>query len=165
MLQDFKAFLIKGSVVDMAVAFMFGAAFGTVVKSLVTNVVMPPIGQVMADVDFANLFIALDGNTYATLSELEKAGAPAIKYGTFINDIIGFIILGFVIFMLVRMISKMQKKEEEKPAAPAADVVLLTEIRDALVKKPAPRKTVAKKTPAKKPIARETMTKKPAVKK
>lgn len=134
MLNDFKAFLIKGNVVDLAVGFMFGAAFATVVKSLVTNIVMPPIGMLMADVDFADLFIALDGNTYESLAALEEAGAPAIKYGTFINDAIGFILLGFVIFMLVRMISKMQKKEEAKPAAPAADIVLLTEIRDALKK-------------------------------
>ncbi len=126
---------MKGNVVDMAVGFIFGAAFGTVVKSLVTNVVMPPVGLAMADVDFANLFYALDGNTYATIAELEEAGAPAIKYGLFINDMIGFIILGFVIFMLVRMITNMQKKEEAKPAAPAADIVLLTEIRDALAKK------------------------------
>jgi len=135
MLQDFKAFLMKGNVVDMAVWFIFGAAFGTVVKSLVTNVVMPPVGQLMADVDFANLFIALDGKEYATLAALDEAGAPAIRYGAFINDFIGFILLGFVVFMLVRMITKMQKKEEEAPAAPAADIVLLTEIRDSLNKK------------------------------
>ncbi len=135
MLQDFKAFLMKGNVVDMAVWFIFGAAFGTVVKSLVENIVMPPVGQLMADVDFANLFIPLDGNEYASLAALEEAGAPAIKYGTFINDMIGFVILGFVIFILVRQVTKMQKKEEEKPAAPAEDIVLLTEIRDAMVKK------------------------------
>ncbi len=145
MLQDFKSFLMKGNVVDMAVGFIFGAAFGVLVKSLVTNIIMPPVGQAMADVDFANMFYALDGNTYATLAELEEAGAPAIKYGTFINDAIGFVILGFVIFMLVRMITNMQKKEEAKPAAPAADIVLLTEIRDALAKKPAARKAPAKK--------------------
>jgi large conductance mechanosensitive channel len=96
---------------------------------------MPPVGKLMADVDFANLFISLDGNEYASLAALEEAGAPAIKYGTFINDMIGFIMLGFVVFMLVRQVTKMQKKEEEKPAAPAADIVLLTEIRDAMVKK------------------------------
>ncbi len=135
MLKDFKAFLMKGNVVDMAVGFMFGAAFASVVKSLVSNVIMPPVGLVMADVDFANMFYALDGKEYATLAALEEAGAPAIKYGTFINDAIGFILLGFVIFMLVRSITKMQKKEEAKPAAPAADIVLLTEIRDALAKK------------------------------
>jgi len=135
MIKDFKAFLLKGNVMDMAVGFMFGAAFASVVKSLVTNVIMPPVGLVMADVDFANMFYSLDGNTYATLAALEEAWAPAIRYGTFINDAIGFILLGFVIFMLVRSISKMQKKEEAKPAAPAADIVLLTEIRDALAKK------------------------------
>ena len=135
MLNDFKAFLLKGNVMDMAVWFIFGAAFGTVVKSLVTNIVMPPVGKLMADVDFANLFVSLDGNDYASLAALEEAWAPAIKYGTFINDLIGFIMLGFVVFMLVRTVAKMQKKEEEKPAAPAADIVLLTEIRDAMTKK------------------------------
>jgi large conductance mechanosensitive channel len=145
MIQDFKAFLLKGNVVDMAVGFMFGAAFGVVVKSLVTNIVMPPVGKVMADVDFANMFYALDGNTYATLASLEEAGAPAIKYGVFINDAIGFIILGFVIFMLVRSLAKMKKKEEAKPVAPAADIVLLTEIRDALAKTPAAKKAPTKK--------------------
>ena len=135
MFKDFKTFLLKGNVLDMAVAFMFGAAFATVVKSLVNNIVMPPIGMMMADVDFTNLFIALDGKTYETLAALEEAGAPAIKYGMFINDAIGFVLLGFVIFMLVRSISKMQKKEEAKPAAPAADIVLLTEIRDLMKKK------------------------------
>ncbi len=134
MLQDFKAFLVKGNVVDMAVWFMFGAAFGTVVKSLVENIVMPPVGKLMADVDFGDLFIALDGEKYATLAALEEAGAPAIKYGTFFNDVIGFVMLGFIIFMLVRAITNMQKKEEAKPAAPAADIVLLTEIRDSLKK-------------------------------
>jgi large conductance mechanosensitive channel len=138
MIQDFKAFLLKGNVIDMAVGFMFGAAFATVVKSLVTNIIMPPIGMLMADVDFGDLYIALDGNTYASLAALEEAGAPAIKYGAFINDAIGFVILGFVIFMMVRTITKMQKKEEEAPAEPAptpADIVLLTEIRDSLAKK------------------------------
>ena len=135
MIQDFKAFLMGGNVVDMAVWFIFGAAFGTVVKSLVENIVMPPVGKLMADVDFANLFVSLDGNDYTSLAALEEAGAPAIKYGTFINDVIGFVMLGFVVFMLVRQVTKMKKKEEEKPAAPAADIVLLTEIRDAMVKK------------------------------
>lgn len=135
MLQDFKKFLIKGNVVDMAVGFMFGAAFASVVKSLVTNIVMPPIGMLMADVDFSDLFISLDGKNYESLAALEEAGAPAIKYGAFINDAIWFVLLGLVIFMLVRAIQNMQKKEEEKPAAPAEDIVLLTEIRDALAKK------------------------------
>ncbi|MCD5380910.1 large conductance mechanosensitive channel protein MscL [Candidatus Gracilibacteria bacterium] len=135
MLQDFKKFLIGGNVMDMAVGFIFGAAFGTVVKSLVSNVVMPPVGQLMAGVDFANMFYALDGKEYASLKALDEAGAPAIKYGAFINDIIGFVILGFVIFMLVRMAMKMKNKEEEKPAETPADIKLLEEIRDSLKKK------------------------------
>jgi len=135
MIEDFKAFLLKGNVIDMAVGFMFGAAFATVVKSLVTNIVMPPIGLVMADVDFANLFYALDGKEYATLAALEEAGAPAIKYGTFINDAIGFALLWFVIFMLVRAIMKMQKKADEAPKVPPTEIILLTEIRDSLAKK------------------------------
>lgn len=137
MIQDFKAFLLKGNVVDMAVGFMFGAAFASVVKSLVENVIMPPVGLLLGRVDFSNLYIALDGNTYESLAALTEAGAPAIKYGQFLNDTVSFVILGFVIFMMVRSISKMQKKEEEAPATPAptpADIVLLTEIRDALKK-------------------------------
>ena len=135
MLKDFKAFLMGGNVIDMAVWFMFGAAFASVVKSLVENIIMPPVGLLMADVDFGSLFIALDGKEYATLAALEEASAPAIKYGMFINDAIGFIILGFVIFLLVKQVTKMQAKEEAVPAAPAADVVLLTEIRDLMKKK------------------------------
>lgn len=135
MLKDFKAFLIKGNVVDMAVGFMFGAAFATVVKSFIDNVVMPPIGLILGKVDFTNLFIPLDGNTYATLADLEAAGAPAIKYGQFITDSISFVLLGFIIFLMVRAISKLQKQEEAKPTPPAEDIVLLTEIRDALVGK------------------------------
>lgn len=137
MIQDFKKFLIGGNVVDMAVGFIFGAAFGTVVKSLVDNVVMPPVWLLLGKVDFTNLFIALDGNTYATMAELEAAGAPAIKYGQFLTDTVSFVILGFVIFMLVRMVTKLKKAEEAAPSEPAPtpeDIVLLTEIRDALKK-------------------------------
>ena len=99
----------------MAVGFMFGAAFASIVKSLVTNLIMPPIGLLMGKVDFSNKFLALDGKDYPSLEALEKAGAPAIKYGQFINDVISFVILGFIIFMLVRAINKLHKKEEEAP--------------------------------------------------
>jgi large conductance mechanosensitive channel len=115
MLKEFKEFLLKGNAVDMAVGFMFGAAFASIVKSLVENLIMPPIGLLMGGVDFSNKFFALDGNEYASLEELEKAGAPAIKYGLFANDAISFLILGFVIFMLVRTLNKIQKKKEEAP--------------------------------------------------
>ncbi|MCD5384431.1 MAG: large conductance mechanosensitive channel protein MscL [Candidatus Pacebacteria bacterium] len=132
--NEFKAFLIKGNVMDMAVGFIFGAAFATVVKSLVANIVMPPIGMLMGKVDFSALYIALDGGNYATLKAAEEASAPIIKYGQFINDVIGFVILGFVIFMLIRMVGKLQKKEEEKPKETPADIRLLEEIRDSLAK-------------------------------
>ena len=116
MLDEFKKFLIKGNMVDMAVGFIFGGAFATVVKSMVANVVMPPVGLLMGKVDFSQLFIALDGKEYANMAALDKAGAPAIKYGIFINDIISFIILGFVVFMFIKAYNKM--KEPEEAAAP-----------------------------------------------
>ena len=116
MLEEFKKFLIKGNMVDMAVGFIFGGAFATVVKSLVANVIMPPIGLLMGGVDFSQLFIALDGKEYATMEALDKAAAPAIKYGQFINDTISFLILGFVMFMMVKAYNKL--KDEEPAAAP-----------------------------------------------
>ena len=116
MLDEFKKFLIKGNMVDMAVGFIFGGAFATVVKSMVANVVMPPVGLLMGKVDFSQLFIALDGKDYANMVALDKAGAPAIKYGIFINDVISFIILGFVVFMFIKAYNKM--KEPEEAAAP-----------------------------------------------
>lgn len=116
MLKEFREFLIKGNMVDMAVGFIFGAAFATLVKSLVANVIMPPVGLLLGRVDFSQIFISLDGNKYATLAELEKAGAPAIKLGAFANDAISFIILGFVIFMFIKSYNKLKKKEEAKPA-------------------------------------------------
>jgi len=111
MLKEFRDFLIKGNVVDMAVGFIFGAAFATLIKSLVTNVIMPPIGLLLGRVDFSQLFISLDGNSYATLADLEKAGAPAIKLGLFVNDTISFVILGFVMFMFIKSYNKLKKDE------------------------------------------------------
>ena len=134
MLQDFRKFLIKGNAIDMAVWFIFGVAFATFVKSFITNVIMPPIWLFMWKVDFNELFIALDGNKYESLKALEEAWAPAIKYWLVITDLISFIILGFIIFIMVRSITRMQKKEEAKPAATPADIKLLEEIRDSLKK-------------------------------
>jgi large conductance mechanosensitive channel len=114
LLEEFKKFLIKGNVVDMAIGFIFGAAFATVVKSFVNNVVMPPIGKLLGNVDFSQLFIALDGKEYASLQALEKAGAPAIKYGVFLNDLISFVILGFVVFMFIKSYNKLKEPEPEK---------------------------------------------------
>ena len=114
MFQEFKKFLIKGNMVDMAVGFIFGAAFATLVKSLVANVIMPPIGLLLGNVDFSQLFFALDGNQYATMAELDKAAAPAIKYGVFFNDAISFLILGAVMFMFVKSYNKLKEEEPEK---------------------------------------------------
>jgi len=115
MFSEFKKFLINGNMVDMAIGFVFGGAFATVIKSFVENVMMPPIGMLMGNVDFSQLFTALDGKEYASMEALEKAGAPAIKYGLFANDIIAFIILGFVMFMLVKAYNKMKEPEVEEP--------------------------------------------------
>ena len=112
MLEEFKKFLVQGNMVDMAVGFIFGGAFATVVKSMVANVVMPPVGMLMGKVDFSQLFIALDGNTYVSMEALDKAGAPAIKYGLFINDVISFIILGFVVFMFIKGYNKLKESKE-----------------------------------------------------
>ncbi len=139
MLNDFKKFLIKGNAVDMAVGFIFGAAFATIVKSFVNNIAMPPLGKILGNVDFSNMFIPLDGKQYESLKALEEAGAPAIKYGVFINDLISFILLGLAIFLIVKMITNLQKKKEEEevkqPPQPSEEVLLLREIRDALTKK------------------------------
>jgi len=113
MLDEFKKFLIKGNMVDMAVGFIFGAAFATLIKSLVANVIMPPVGMLLGNVDFSQLFIALDGKSYETMAALTKAGAPAIKYGQFMNDTISFVILGFVMFMFVKAYNKMKDEEPE----------------------------------------------------
>jgi len=120
MFKEFKSFLMNGNMIDMAVGFIFGGAFATVVKSLVANVIMPPVGMLLGGVDFSQLFVALDGKDYATMEALDKAGAPAIKYGLFINDTIAFIILGFVMFLGIRAYNKMKKAEPEAEATTKA---------------------------------------------
>lgn len=117
MLSEFKKFLISGNVVDMAVGFIFGAAFATVIKSLVSNIIMPPVGLLMGGVDFSSLFIALDGKEYGSLAALDAAGAPAIKLGIFANDVISFTILGFVMFMMVKAYNKLKAAQPEAEAA------------------------------------------------
>jgi large conductance mechanosensitive channel len=135
MLKEFKDFAMRGNVVDMAVGIVIGGAFGKIVSSFVNDVLMPPIGMLLGDVDFASLFVALSGGPFETLAAAEEAGAPVIKYGMFINTVIDFVIIAFAIFMVVRAMNKMKRKEEEKPAAPpepSKEQVLLTEIRDVL---------------------------------
>jgi large conductance mechanosensitive channel len=113
---EFKAFAMKGSVLDMAIGIIIGAAFGTVINSLVKDVIMPPIGMFLGKVDFANMFMALNGMHYDTLAAAQAAGAPTINYGTFINNVISFLIVAFVIFLLVRQVNAMRSKPA--PVAP-----------------------------------------------
>ena len=120
MIKEFKEFAVRGSVVDMAVGIIIGAAFGTIVKSLVADVIMPPIGLALGNVDFANLFGILKQGTpagpYPSLADAQAAGAVSINYGVFINTIISFIIVAFCVFLLIRSINRM-KREKEEPAA------------------------------------------------
>jgi len=131
-LKEFREFAMRGNVIDLAVGVIIGAAFGKIVSSLVNDVIMPPIGLVLGSVDFSNLFLNLHG-TYNTVKEAETAGAPILKYGIFINNVIDFLIVAFVIFLMVRMINKIKKKQEAAPPPPPTTTEkLLTEIRDTL---------------------------------
>jgi len=136
MLKEFKEFAMRGNVIDLAVGIIIGAAFGRIVTSLVNDIIMPPIGLLMGNVDFSNLFVNLDmSQSFASVAEAEAAGAPIIKYGLFINTVLDFVIVAFAIFLVIRAINRFQRKKEAAPAAPAAppaDVQLLTEIRDLL---------------------------------
>ena len=107
---EFKEFAVKGNVIDMAVGIIIGAAFGSIVNSLVKDVIMPPIGMLMGGINFADMFVALDGKAYATLSEAQAAAAPTINYGLFINSIISFIIVALAIFVLIKQINAMKKQ-------------------------------------------------------
>jgi large conductance mechanosensitive channel len=128
MMSEFKNFAMRGNVVDMAVGIVIGAAFGKIVSSFVKDVLMPPIGILVGGVNFSDLSVTLRAAS-------EQAAAVTLNYGTFIQSVIDFLIIAFAIFMVVRVMNKLKKKEEEAPAeppAPSAEVQLLTEIRDAL---------------------------------
>lgn len=116
MFKEFKEFAMKGSMVDLAVGIVIGAAFGKIITSLVSDVIMPPIGLLLGKVDFSSLFIDLSGKGYATLAEAKAAGAATINYGLFLNTVIDFIIVAFVIFLIIKQINRM--KREEAPAPP-----------------------------------------------
>jgi large conductance mechanosensitive channel len=132
MFKEFRDFALRGNVIDMAVGIIIGAAFGTIVKSLVSDVIMPPIGVLLGNVDFSNLFVTLVGDAQPTLAAAKKAGATTLNYGLFINTVISFVIVAFCVFLLVKQMNKLKKKEEEKPAEPPKQEVLLEEIRDLL---------------------------------
>ncbi len=135
--DEFKAFIAKGNVLELAVAFIIGVAFGKIVSSLVNDVIMPPIGLALGKVDFSNMFVDLSSRGFGNLTAAKAAGAPVIAYGVFLNTIIEFLIIALVVFLIVRQVSRVQKKEEKKealPPAPSKEVMLLTEIRDLLKK-------------------------------
>lgn len=148
MFREFREFAIRGNVLDMAVGIVVGAAFGTIVQSLVNDVFMPPIGLLVGGVDFTDLFITLSEGTtpgpYPTLQAAEAAGAVTINYGRFLNSLVSFVLIAFAVFLVVRSFNRLQRKKEalavEEPAADEVEEVparspeeaLLTEIRDVL---------------------------------
>jgi len=140
MIREFRDFAIKGNVVDLAVGVIIGAAFGAIIKSLVDDIIMPPLGYLLGNVDFSNLyFVIKDGvlpPPYTTMADALKAGAIIIKYGVFINTIVSFIIVSFSIFLVIKQLSrfKQEKKMEAPVSPPSAEVILLSEIRDLLKK-------------------------------
>lgn len=134
MLKEFKDFISKGNVVDLAVGIIIGAAFTSIVNSLVADIIMPPIGYIMNGIDFSNLFINLSEGTFASLKDAKAAGAATINYGVFINAVINFFIVASAVFVLVKQVNKLKKAEAAAPVAPSASEKLLTEIRDLLKK-------------------------------
>lgn len=149
MLNEFKAFIMKGNVMDLAVGVIIGGAFGAITKSLIGDVIMPVIGAIFGGLDFSNYFAPLSSAITSTTLEAAKEQGAVLAYGSFITAVINFVILGFIVFMMVKAVNNLVKKEEVKPTvappAPSKDQVLLTEIRDALVAKKAPAKARAKK--------------------
>jgi large conductance mechanosensitive channel len=138
MLNEFKEFALRGNVMDMAVGIIIGAAFSTIVRSLVDDMIMPPIGVITGGVDFSSIFIALNGEHYDSLAVAKQAGAPTMNIGLFINNVISFLIVAFVLFMAIKGMNQLRRKQEEEPASeppPSREVQLLEEIRDALVKR------------------------------
>ena len=134
MFKEFKEFIARGNVFDMAVGIVMGAAFTAIVNSAVADLVMPIVGVLTSGVDFGDKFIALNGEAYANIAAAKAAGAPIITYGVFINAVINFLIVSFVIFMLIKQVNRLKKQEAAAPETPPADVVLLSEIRDLLKK-------------------------------
>lgn len=144
MLKEFQEFIARGNVVDMAVGIIMGAAFTGIVQSLVKDIIMPPIGMATGGVDFSDLFIALDGETYASLAAATAAGAATLNYGVFINAVINFLIVAFAVFFLVKSVNTLRRRLEARknepapiaaPPAPPPQEVLLTEIRDLLARR------------------------------
>ena len=135
MLQEFKKFALRGNVIDLAVGIIIGAAFTTIVNSLVNDILMPPLGLAIGGIDFTDLFITMKGDGgYPTLAAAKEAGAVTLNYGIFINAVIRFMIVAFAVFLLIRQMNKLVAKKEAAPA-PSKQEILLTEIRDLLKQK------------------------------
>jgi large conductance mechanosensitive channel len=137
--QEFKEFALRGNVVDLAVGLIIGAAFGAIVNSLVADVIMPPLGLVIGQVDFSDLFINLSGQDFPSLAAAREAGAPVIAYGAFINAVINFAIVALAIFIVVKGMNRLRRNQEQAPEqvpAPPRQEVLLEEIRDILKARP-----------------------------
>lgn len=135
MVSEFKTFIARGNVLDLAVAVIIAAAFGKIVTALVDGIIMPVVGMAMGGVDFSQLFISLDGSDHANLAAAQTAAAPVITYGAFIQTIVDFLLIALVIFLIIRAYNRMITKEADTPAAPEApaeDILLLREIRDSL---------------------------------
>ena len=136
MLKEFREFAMKGNVIDMAVGIIIGAAFGRIVSSMVSDIIMPPLGLVMGKVDFTNWYFNLSGGDYNTLKAAKDAGAVTINYGVFLNNIIDFLIVAFCIFLIIKQFNRLKKEAPPPaPAAPPKQEVLLTEIRDILARR------------------------------
>ncbi|MEO8587207.1 MAG: large conductance mechanosensitive channel protein MscL [Acidobacteriota bacterium] len=134
MIKEFREFISKGNVLDLAVGVIIGAAFGKIVASFTSDILMPPIGLLMGKVDFASLFINLSSRPAESLAAAKAAGIPTINYGLFINTVIDFLIVGFVIFLVVKQANRLKEAPAPAPAGPTKDQQLLTEIRDLLRK-------------------------------
>ncbi len=133
--QEFKQFISRGNVLDLAVGIIIGAAFTGIVNSLVADILMPPIGILMGGIDFKDFFINLSGMDYTTLKAAKEAGAATINYGLFINQMINFLIVSFAVFMIVKQANRFKKAQDAAPSAPSPTEALLAEIRDLLKQK------------------------------
>jgi large conductance mechanosensitive channel len=141
-ISEFKSFILRGNVVDLAVGIIIGAAFTSIVSSLVRDIFTPIIGLLVGGVDFSNIFVTLKGASQPTLDAAQKAGAVTLNIGVFLNAVIQFVIIAFAIFWVVKVINRFQRKEEPPPPPPARSEVLLQEIRDALVARPPDQKSL-----------------------
>lgn len=134
MLAEFREFISRGSVIDLAVGVIVGAAFTGIVNSLVNDILMPPLGMLLGGIDFSDFFITLKGSGYPTVEAAKAAGGVTLNYGLFINTLIRFIIVAFAIFMVVKQVNRFRKTKDATPTPPSAQETLLTEIRDILKK-------------------------------